>query len=105
MHSHCIGKTRRRTDRGNKHPEDALARLRLVTGRYVETGESVNRAVAASPEDPRGYELQGELAHETGNFAGARLAYQKTKRWRAAASSTVQGADDPAGAPQISGRP
>jgi tetratricopeptide (TPR) repeat protein len=56
--------------------EDALARLRMVGGRHEEAKINVERAVAAAPEDPRVYELQGELAQELGDAAAAQAAYR-----------------------------
>jgi tetratricopeptide (TPR) repeat protein len=56
--------------------EDALARLRMVGRRYDDARKNAERAIAAAPEDPRGYELQGELAQESGDLATAHVAYR-----------------------------
>lgn len=57
--------------------EDALARLRMAGRRHREAEENVQRAIAAAPDNPRVYELQGELAQELGDEAAAHAAYQK----------------------------
>lgn len=57
--------------------EDALARLRMAGRRHEEAKASVDRVVAAAPDDPRSYELQGELADEAGDSDGARAAFRK----------------------------
>lgn len=57
--------------------EDALARLRMAGGRHKEARENVERAIAAAPENPRGYELQGELALELDDATAAQAAFRK----------------------------
>jgi tetratricopeptide (TPR) repeat protein len=57
--------------------EDALARLRMAGRRHEEAKASVGRVLAAAPEDPRSYELQGELAGEMGDAEGARSAFRQ----------------------------
>lgn len=57
--------------------EDALARLRLAAGRHAEARTGVERALAAAPDNPRVYELQGELEQESGNAGAALAAFGK----------------------------
>jgi hypothetical protein len=57
--------------------EDALARLRMAGNRHGEAKANVERVLAASPDDPRSYELQGELAQELGDAEAARAAFRQ----------------------------
>lgn len=56
---------------------DALARLRIAGHRYADARQDVAAAITASPDDPRVYELQGELESEAGDAKAARGAFQK----------------------------
>ncbi len=56
--------------------ESALGRLRMAGRHNNEARGHINRAIAAAPDDPRGYELQGELAEETGDPVAAQIAYR-----------------------------
>ncbi|MES2697895.1 MAG: DUF1570 domain-containing protein, partial [Verrucomicrobiota bacterium] len=56
--------------------EEALARLRMAAHRYGEARGNIERAIAAAPDNPRVYELQGEFAQETDDKEAALAAYR-----------------------------
>ena len=60
----------------------SLLRLRLAQQRLPEAVELVHRLLAATPDDPDAWSLQGELALRQGQLQPAEEAYSKAVKYR-----------------------
>ncbi len=64
-------------DPKNPRATVGLAKLSAIANDPVAAGKYVQQALAASPESPQAWVAKGDLAFDSGDFAGAEVAYQK----------------------------